>query len=121
MLGNGDAHAKNLSLLHHPSGALSLSPLYDLMCTRHYGDDRLAMYVDSVQRSDRVSAERIVNETIRWGVSSNRANEIVGELLDGASAAIASARDETGGAPEDLVATLEGRLARLRHLPLDPN
>lgn len=36
--GNGDAHAKNFSLWHHPSGALGLAPLYDLMSTLHYGD-----------------------------------------------------------------------------------
>lgn len=114
LLGNGDAHAKNLSLLHHGTGGLSLTPLYDLMCTLHYGDDRLAMYVDSVQRTDRVTAERIVNEAARWGMSPNRATEIVADLLDRAPAAIAAAREETGGVPDDLFATIERRLAQLR-------
>lgn len=114
MLGNGDAHAKNLSLLHDPSGSLSLAPLYDLMCTLHYGDDRLAMYVDCVQRTDRVSAERIVNEAIRWAMSPSRAAEIVDDLLDRAPGAIAAAREETEGVPEDLVATIERQLTRLR-------
>ncbi len=114
MLGNGDAHAKNLSLLHHASGGLSLAPLYDLMCTLHYGDDRLAMYVDSVQRTDRVTAERIVNEAVRWGMPPSRAAEIVGDLLDRAPGAIAAAREETEGAPKDLVVMIEQRLAQLR-------
>lgn len=114
VLGNGDAHAKNLSLLHHPSGGLSLTPLYDLMCTLHYGDDRLAMYVDSVQRTDRVTAQRIVNEIARWGVSPSRAAEIVGDLLDQAAAAITAAREQTEGAPNDLIATIERRLAQLQ-------
>lgn len=114
VLGNGDAHAKNFSLLHTPAGGLSLSPLYDLMCTRYYGDDRLAMFVDSVQRTDRVTAERVVNEAIRWGMSPNRATEIVGDLLERALGAIALARDETESAPEDLVTTIEHRLAQLR-------
>lgn len=107
VLGNGDAHAKNLSLLHHPSGALSLSPLYDLMCTLHYGDDRLAMYVDSVQRTDRVTAERIVNEAVRWGLSPKVAAEIVDDLLHRTPQAIAAALEETDGIPDDLVATIE--------------
>jgi serine/threonine-protein kinase HipA len=114
MLGNGDAHAKNLSLLHHASGGLSLSPLYDLMCTLHYGDDRLAMYVDSVQRTDRVTAGRIVNEIVRWGTSPNRAAEIVSDILDRAPRAISAAREETEGVPEDLATTIERRLAQMR-------
>jgi len=114
MLGNGDAHAKNLSLLHHRSGALSPAPLYDLMCTLYYGDDRLAMYVDSVQRSDRVREERIVNEIVRWGAPPTRTAEIVGDLLERAPAAIAAAREETDGVPDDLAATIERQVTRLR-------
>jgi serine/threonine-protein kinase HipA len=114
VLGNGDAHAKNLSLLHLASGGLTLTPLYDLMCTLHYGDDRLAMYVDSVQRTDRVTAQRIVNEIVRWGMSPGRAAEIVSDILDRAPAAIAAAREETEGVPDDLVVTIEGQLAQLR-------
>ena len=60
---------QELSLLHHASGGLTLAPLYDLMCTLHYEDDRLAMYVDGVRRTDRVTAQRMVNEVVRWGVS----------------------------------------------------
>jgi serine/threonine-protein kinase HipA len=114
LLGNGDAHAKNFSLLHNPSGGLALAPLYDLMCTLHYGDERLAMYVDSIQRTDRVTAERIVSEAAGWGMSSNRATAIVGDLLDRAPDAIAVAREETGDVPDDLVVTIEQQLARLR-------
>ena len=81
-LGNGDAHGKNFSLLHRASGTLTLSPLYDLMSTLHYGDDRLAMYVDGVRRTDRVTARRVVEEAVLWGLSRERATAIVGDLLD---------------------------------------
>ncbi len=114
VLGNGDAHAKNLSLLHHASGGLSLTPLYDLMCTLHYGDDRLAMYVDSVQRADRVTTQRIANEIVRWGLPSTRAAEIVDDLLDRAAGAIAAAREETEGVPDELIATIERQLENAR-------
>jgi serine/threonine-protein kinase HipA len=114
VLGNGDAHAKNLSLLHLASGGLTLTPLYDLMCTLHYGDDRLAMYIDGVQRTDRVTAQRIVNEIVRWGMSPVLATEIVGDILDRAPGAIAVAREETDGVPDELVETIERRLAGLR-------
>lgn len=70
--GNGDAHAKNFSLLHEPSGALTLTPLYDLMCTLHSGDNRLAMCIDTVQRTDRITVKRLVAEATRWGLSRER-------------------------------------------------
>lgn len=114
LLGNGDAHGKNLSLLHHTSGALTLTPLYDLMSTLHYGDNRLAMSIDKIQRTERVTVERIANEAVTWGLSRQRAEAIIDELLDGAPPAIAAARDETQGVPDALLSTIEGQLALLR-------
>ena len=68
LIGNGDAHAKNFSLLHDPSGALRLAPLYDLMSTLYYGDDQLAIYIDTVQRTRLVPANRLLNEAGTLGV-----------------------------------------------------
>lgn len=112
LVGNGDAHAKNFSLLHHASGALTLTPLYDLMCTQHYGDDRLAMYIDTVQTTSRVTAERIANEAVRWGISRERASATIGDILDRAPAAMAAAREETD-VPSEMVATIERQLDQL--------
>ena len=114
LIGNGDAHAKNFSLLHTEDGALTLTPLYDLMCTLYYGDDRLAMYIDNVHRANRLTVERIVNEAVRWGMSRERATEVVVDLLERAPAAIAASRDEIEGIPEEMVSTIEGQLAQLR-------
>jgi len=113
LLGNGDAHGKNFSLLHQPSGALELAPLYDLMSTLHYGDDRLALYIDDVRRIDRVTADRIVNEAATWGLSRRRAVEIVADTLERAPAAIVSARDETDALPAEIPTLVEAQLARL--------
>ncbi len=82
LVGNGDAHAKNFSLLHDTSGALRLAPLYDVLSTLFYGDDRLAMYIDNVHRTNRVTADRIVNEAARWGLSRRPAAEIVADILE---------------------------------------
>ncbi len=114
LIGNGDAHGKNFSLLHRPSGALALAPLYDLLCTLHYGDDRLAMYIDGVRRTNRVTMRRLVNEAAGWGLSRERALKTVSELLAEASVAIAAARQETEGVPDDLVSTVENQLAQLQ-------
>jgi serine/threonine-protein kinase HipA len=110
LLGNGDAHAKNFSLLHPSSGSSTLAPLYDLMCTLHYGDDRLAMYVDSVQRIGRVTARRIVNEAVGWGMSRQLAVTIVNEVLARATDAITAAQDETPGVPDAIVSTVGQRI-----------
>jgi serine/threonine-protein kinase HipA len=114
LIGNGDAHAKNYSILHQLTGTLTLAPLYDLLCTLYYGDDRLAMYIDSVHRTNRVTVQRIAKEALKWGMSTERAMTIVLDLLEGAPAAIAAARDETEGVSEEMVSTIEGQLARLR-------
>jgi serine/threonine-protein kinase HipA len=103
LVGNGDAHAKNYSLLHSPSGSVTLSPLYDVMSTLIYGDDRLAMYVDNVRRTNQVSGERLLNEVASWGVSRNAGTEIIEEVLDHVGDASERAKDETVGVPSDLL------------------
>ena len=114
LIGNGDAHAKNFSLLHSEDGALTLTPLYDLMCTLYYGDDRLAMDIDNIHRTNRLTAERIVNEAVRWGMSRDRATEVVVKLLEKAPAALGLAHQETEGVPAKLVATVKAQLKQLR-------
>jgi len=39
LIGNGDAHAKNFSILESPSGEWMVSPAYDLLCTAYYQND----------------------------------------------------------------------------------
>ena len=111
--GNGDAHAKNYSVLHERAGAVRLSPLYDVMCTLAFGDDRLAMYIDDVRRTERVTTERLVNEGVRWGLTRRRCVELAATLLDGAPAAIEMARQETDGVPDPVLSAIERQLARL--------
>jgi serine/threonine-protein kinase HipA len=55
LIGDGDLHLKNLSVLADPDGRYRLSPAYDAVCTRIYiSDDRLALPVrgrdDQLQR-----------------------------------------------------------------------
>ncbi len=114
-LGNCDAHGKNFSLLHTESGILHLAPLYDLLSTRLYPlDDKLAMYVDSVQRAGRVTADRIVAEAMRWGMRREAAEEPTFDLLDRLPGAVVAAAEETDGLPPELVELVERRIHRLR-------
>jgi serine/threonine-protein kinase HipA len=113
LVGNGDAHGKNFSLLHDEWGALRLTPLYDVLSTLYYGDDRLALYIDNVHRTNRVTAPRIINEATRWGISKRRASEIVNDILARAPEAIAAAGAETAGLPSELQDTVTTQLEQL--------
>ncbi|MCA1832180.1 MAG: HipA domain-containing protein [Actinomycetota bacterium] len=114
LIGNGDAHGKNFSIVHDESGALRLAPLYDLMSTLIYGDDRLAMHVDTVQRMDRVTVDRLVNEAAAWGFSRRRAAAIVDDIIERASAAAAAVQNETEAVPPSILQVIDSQLARMR-------
>jgi len=55
-----------------------------------------------------------VNEAVRWGISGDRATEVVVNLLEKAPAALGRAREETEGVPAKLVATVNAQLKQLR-------
>jgi serine/threonine-protein kinase HipA len=115
-LGNCDAHAKNMSLIHTEAGTIRTAPLYDLLSTRLYPrlDDSLAIYVDSVQKADRVTAQRIANEAVRWGMPRHEAAVIVDETLERLPQAISAAAAEAGDTlPPRLPELVSERVARL--------
>jgi len=113
-LGNCDAHGKNFSLLHAESGALRLAPLYDLLSTRLYPlKDQLAMYVDDVQRVDRVTVDGLVNEASRWRIQRGRAREVVLDVLDRLPDAVGIAASGTVNTPEQLIQLVTDNVDRL--------
>lgn len=58
LVGNGDAHAKNFSIIHSGDGRVSLSPAYDIVCTRLYSDlaDKMAMKIGGCYRVGEIYA-----------------------------------------------------------------
>jgi hypothetical protein len=74
-----------------------------VLSTLYYGDERLALYIDNVHRTNRVTALRVANEAVRWGISRNRAAELINDLVARAPGAIEAAREETPGVPDDLL------------------
>jgi serine/threonine-protein kinase HipA len=110
LVGNGDAHAKNFSLLHHRDGRITLAPLYDVMSTLYYDDDRLAMYIDDVRITNRISGDRLANEAMSWGIPRVRAVEIIKDLLMRAPSAIEASREETIGTPKEIVRFVEQQI-----------
>ena len=45
LTGNGDAHAKNFSVLQDPAGEWMVSPAYDVPCSYIYGDHTMALSI----------------------------------------------------------------------------
>jgi len=116
-LGNADAHGKNFALLHLQDLGLRFAPLYDLMSTLAYRaegvTEHMSMYVDSVQRIDRVTSDRLVTEARTWGLSRSFAIEVVADLLARLPEAVRRASEEVEGLPPALLPAYEMQLARL--------
>lgn len=55
LIGNADAHAKNVSVLIDDAG-YRLAPFYDLLCVQAYGDKRLALFIGDEEEFDAVGA-----------------------------------------------------------------
>ena len=53
LIGNADAHAKNISVLVDQHG-FRLAPYYDLLCVRAYGDSSLALFIGDEETFDAV-------------------------------------------------------------------
>jgi serine/threonine-protein kinase HipA len=113
LVGNGDAHGKNFSLMHHRDGSIELAPLYDVMSTLLYRMDSLAMYIDDVRRVERVTRERLCNEAQSWPMRREAIDLILDELTVSAPEAIELARDETPGVPDELLQLCVRQLASL--------
>ncbi len=114
LLGNGDAHAKNFSLVHEPLGSIRLAPVYDIMSTLYYGLDELAMYIDNVRRIERVTIDRIANEAVSWGMTRRLASEVIWDVLERVAALLTVAQAETPGLPYEIPSIIDKQLTRLR-------
>ncbi len=113
LLGNGDAHGKNISLLHHRDGSIELTPIYDVLSTLVYGDDHLAMYIDGVRKASNVAQRRLINEAVSWGMREESAQLIVDDLGERSPMAIERARDETPSVPEDVFRVVDSQRKKL--------
>jgi serine/threonine-protein kinase HipA len=89
VIGNGDAHSKNYSLLLGERGEVSLAPLYDSAPVR-YLDPRFkntGHVIHGRTTIDWVDADDLVDEAVSWGLGASRARETVDQVLDATWAA----------------------------------
>ncbi|TFC69588.1 HipA domain-containing protein [Cryobacterium sp. TMS1-20-1] len=70
LIGNNDAHAKNVGLIHDSDGT-SISQIYDAvpnLIQRGRINWELAMAIDNVFDHRKITVERLVNEAQSWSV-----------------------------------------------------
>ncbi len=80
LIGNGDLHAKNISLQTHPhSGRINLSPAYDLICTYLYKDHRMAIKLNG--RDDNIQRAHFIDFGQRFDLKKSAIELILDKLL----------------------------------------
>lgn len=84
LLGNSDAHAKNISIIHGGNRAYSLAPFYDLVCTRAYErlDRKLAMACAHEFDPDLVEGEHLKTMARAIGVTPRLVNQKIKQYFD---------------------------------------
>lgn len=76
---NGDMHAKNISLQTLENGTITLTPLYDLICTAIYGDFKMALKIDG--RDDNIKRKTIIDFAKRYDINSKAVDSALNKLL----------------------------------------
>ncbi|MEE9414962.1 MAG: HipA domain-containing protein [Acidimicrobiales bacterium] len=84
LIGNADAHGKNLSFLHPSPGQLTLAPLYDTVPTMLWPKLRTAaaMQIDHNDDLAAISMANLVAEAKSWRMNGDRAHRAVTTLAE---------------------------------------
>jgi serine/threonine-protein kinase HipA len=101
-IGNNDAHAKNVALMHTPGGT-ELAQMYDAL-PNLFQDGlvsfNLALAIDGQFDHRRISAERLLAEIDSWHVvSPSRATAVVTDTLIALDSALGEVRPPRGASP----------------------
>ena len=91
LIGNADAHGKNLSLLHGDDG-IRLAPAYDLVATQLYSHpEALGMWVGEARDLSAVNRNTLLQAGTDCGFGADAAEQLVDELLDDVPGAVEAA------------------------------
>ena len=105
LIGNADAHGKNVSLLHPRPGEIALAPLYDTVPTAVWPTLRVtaAMTIGGVSRLADVTPDDVVREAVSWSMPERTARARAGEVAEAMREVLASDRIEVDSPTLDLV------------------
>lgn len=84
LVGNADAHGKNLSLLYDEQGGIRLAPFYDLVCTRNYKRIArdMAMGYGGMFDPDLVSSEHLDGFASDLGIRPHLAARALDDMME---------------------------------------
>lgn len=84
VIGNADAHGKNLSFVHVEPGVVELSPLYDTVPTALWPSLRgnAAMTINGMGRLAAITRDDLVAEAQRWRMGTRTADRVVLQVLE---------------------------------------
>ena len=74
LIGNGDLHAKNISLLQD-----QFSPCYDILCTSIYGDEKMALMLDG--KNENLKQKNFIDFGIRYNVPALTIESMLNKLV----------------------------------------
>ncbi len=114
LTGNGDVHAKNLSILATPDGEWRVAPAYDLPSTVPYGDLSLALSIGGKTRG--VSRRLLLAFADRIGLRERAAVKVLDELVDRLSTLEPDLRGGALPFAQDVTANMVAELRNRRRL-----
>ena len=79
--GNGDLHAKNVSMVQQPSGEWFIAPVYDIPSTVVYGDKTLALTLDGKRTG--ISRKHFLGWAAGMGLTRARSSAGAGARAEG--------------------------------------
>lgn len=113
LTGNGDIHAKNLSILATADGEWRVSPAYDLPSTVPYGDKSLALSLQG--RTTGIARGRLLSFASTVGLSERVALNVLDDLLARLEGLDQDLRDGALGFSENVTIELIKELRFRRH------
>jgi serine/threonine-protein kinase HipA len=113
LVGNADAHGKNLSVIHDRNGSVELAPYYDLVCTARFPDltTDLAMAFGRVRTPDALQKadfeQWAIDLEVKWGVALKSIKEMCLSMAD-------AAENVRAGMPQDGRTVATGIIQEIR-------
>ncbi len=121
IVGNADAHGKNVSFLHGEDGTVSLAPVYDVMSTLYYSaafgrpmSTTLGLFVNGKRDINEVTVEDLLVEAKRWGMKYRTAQSVLHQLLERFPDALNQALEDVPDVPEALAELVRKRMLGAR-------
>lgn len=98
LIGNADAHGKNLALLHPEPGTVALAPLYDTVPTVLWPRLRTdaAMSIGGQRSLPVVTLDDLVREAATWPHSAQRARDVAVSTIGTITSAVVDATSPLG-------------------------